>query len=397
MTAPQAARHVGAGGGGALLALVLERPADHRRPQHVRVGRRVRQDEVLAAGLADQPRVGRVVRQVLPDLLPEVLERRRRAGEVDAGQVAVGQGDLGDVEPVTGDQVDDARGHPGRLQQLHGQLRGDLLRRRRLPHHRVAHQRRSGRQVAGDRGEVERRDRVDEALERAVVHAVPDALGVQRRLLLEDLPGEVDVEPPEVDQLAGGVDLGLVRGLGLTEHRCGVELLAPRAGQQLGRLEQDRGAVVEGHRAPGRGGVLGRGHRELRVVDGGVAHRAEDLAAGVGLAHVDLLATAHHPLAGDRVRELEALAAQLGQRRLELGALGTAGRVVQRGLVGGGGNVGDCIHYGGGSWGIARHGDRLYGGTYAAPHCTPRTWTPGRALVGSRPTRPRRRWSCCTG
>ena len=45
----------------------------------------------------------------------------------------------------------------------------------------------------------------------------------------------------------------------------------------------------------------------------------------------------------------QALAAQVGQRRLELLALGTAGRVVQRRLVGGGGNVADCIHYGGGS------------------------------------------------
>jgi hypothetical protein len=39
----------------------------------------------------------------------------------------------------------------------------------RLPDHGVAHQRRGGRQVAGDRGEVERRDGVDEALERPVV------------------------------------------------------------------------------------------------------------------------------------------------------------------------------------------------------------------------------------
>src|SRR4051794_1201464 len=73
------------------------------------------------------------------------------------------------------------------------------------------------------------------------------------------------------------------------------------------------------------------------------------LPAGVRLAHVDLLATAHDPLAGDRVRELEALAAQVGQRGLELLALGAAGRVVQRRLVGGGGNVADCIHYCGGS------------------------------------------------
>ncbi len=38
--------------------------------------------------------------------------------------------DLGDVEAVTGQHVDDARGHPGLLQQLHGQVRGELLGRR---------------------------------------------------------------------------------------------------------------------------------------------------------------------------------------------------------------------------------------------------------------------------
>ena len=57
--------------------------------------------------------------------------------------------------------------------------------------HHVAHQRRRGRQVAGDGGEVERRDRVDEALERPVVGAVPDARAVGDRLVGEDLPGEV--------------------------------------------------------------------------------------------------------------------------------------------------------------------------------------------------------------
>jgi len=68
------------------------------------------------------------------------------------------------------------------------------------------------------------------------------------RLLGEDLPGEVDVEPPEVDQLAGRVDLGLDRGLGLAEHGRRVEALAPGAGQQVGGLEDDRRPVVERHR-----------------------------------------------------------------------------------------------------------------------------------------------------
>ncbi len=177
-----------------------------------------------------------------PTVAPQVLERRRRAGEVDAGQVGVAERDLRDVEAVAGEHVDHARRQAGLLEQLHRQRRGELLGRRRLPDHRVAHQRRRGRQVAGDRGEVERRDRVDEALERAVVGAVPDAGAVRDRLLGEDLAGVVDVEPPEVDQLAGRVDLGLERGLRLAEHGGRVEPLPPRAGQQVGGLEQDRRA-----------------------------------------------------------------------------------------------------------------------------------------------------------
>ena len=58
------------------------------------------------------------------------------------------------------------------------------------------------------------------------------------------------VEAPEVDQLARGVDLGLPRGLRLAQHRGRVEPRAPRTGEQVGRLEDDRGAVVEGEGAP---------------------------------------------------------------------------------------------------------------------------------------------------
>ena len=53
-----------AGGRRALLPGVLERAADQRGPQHVDVGRGVGDDEVLAAGLADQPRVGPVAGDV---------------------------------------------------------------------------------------------------------------------------------------------------------------------------------------------------------------------------------------------------------------------------------------------------------------------------------------------
>ena len=187
------ARHVGARGGGALLALVLERTADHRRAQHVRVGRGVGQDEVLATGLADQPRVGR---GSSAGSAPTCCHRCWNVGVEPVKWMPARSRSASatsrDVEAVTGHHVDDARAacRPPRAAPWSAGRRPCWVGRR-LPHDRVAHQRRRGRQVAGDRGEVERRDRVDEALERAVVGAVPDAPGVQRRLLAEDLPGEV--------------------------------------------------------------------------------------------------------------------------------------------------------------------------------------------------------------
>src|SRR5207245_8578922 len=84
--------------------------------------------------------------------------------------------------------------------------------------------------------EVERRDREDEAFERTVFEPVPDAGGGGGLLLVD--PREVlDVVPPEVDELAGRVDLGLVRGLRLPKHRRGVERLTPRPGKELRRTQ----------------------------------------------------------------------------------------------------------------------------------------------------------------
>ena len=293
---PHRLRHVGARGGRALLALELEGAADHRDPQHVGVGRGVGDDEVLAAGLADDPRVGAVRRDVLADGAPQVLEGRRGAGEVDAGEVGVGQRDLRHVEAVAGEHVDDARRHPRLLEQLHRQRRGELLGRRRLPDHRVAHQRRRGRQVAGDRGEVERRDRVDEALERAVVGAVPDAGAVRDRLVGEDLLRVVDVEAPEVDQLAGGVDLGLERRLGLAQHGRGVDPLPPRAGQQVGGLEDDRARARRSPWPASRARPSRPCTAALASAWRGVLQYAEHVLVVVGLDDLDLRAAAGPPL-----------------------------------------------------------------------------------------------------
>ena len=84
---PEARGHEDARRGGALLALVLEGAAEDRGRERLGVGARVRDDEVLAAGLADEPRVVAVARDVLADRLPHPLEDGGRAGEVDAREV----------------------------------------------------------------------------------------------------------------------------------------------------------------------------------------------------------------------------------------------------------------------------------------------------------------------
>ena len=262
------------------------------------VGRRVHDHEVLAARLAHQPRVVPVPRDVLADGAPQMLEGGGGAGEVDAGQVRVGQRDLGHRLPVPGDQVDHPGRQPGRLEQAHEVVRRELLGRRRLPHHHVAEQRGRGRQVARDRGEVERRDGQHEAFERAVLHPVPGA-GRRLRLLAEHAPGVVHVVAPEVDQLTGRVDLRLERRLGLPQHGGGVHGGAPRPGEQFRRLEEDRGPVLEVERPPAGRRLLGRVDRGGHVHVRRVAQLAEYVCLVVRLDHVDLLARCHLLLTAD--------------------------------------------------------------------------------------------------
>lgn len=263
---------------------------------------------------------------------------------MDAGEVAVGQDRVGQGRAVGGDQVDDAGRQARGLEDEHRVVRRQLLGAGRLPDDGVAHQRWGGRQVAADRREVERGDRVDEALQRAVVAAVPDPLGVQRRLLGEDLLGEVDVDPPEVDELTRRVDLGLGSGLALPEHRRGVEGGPPRAGQQLGGLEQDRGPVGERQVAPHRRGGLGRVDGALRLGRGDELHRPEDLAVGVRLDDLGRASAAHDLAATDRARQLDLLAADPDELGFQARAFGAAWRISEDRLVRRSGHTEQGIH-----------------------------------------------------
>ena len=119
----------------------------------------------------------------------------------------------------------------------------------------------------------------------------------RRRLLAIDVLHVVRVEPPEVDQLARGVDLRLECRLRLTEHGRGVEPHAPRPGEQIGCAQKDRRAVLPRHARPR--GVRGERHVD-RALD---FHGARLVPGGEGVR-----VAVRHDHAGDLAR-LDARAA----------------------------------------------------------------------------------------
>src|SRR5690606_24587607 len=98
-----------------------------------------------------------------------------------------------------------------------------------FPDNGVSHHRHAGGKVSGDSRKVEWCDGKLKAFERTVFDPVPNSRG-REGLLLIDLRHEVSVEPEKLNQLTCGVDLRLVSVLGLSQHRCRVNFVAPRSG-----------------------------------------------------------------------------------------------------------------------------------------------------------------------
>ena len=218
------------------------------------------------------------------------------AGEVGARECRVADLGAGAV-----DEVDHARRQAGFLEELHQEVRGVRRRRRWLPDDRVAHQRRARREVPADRREVERRDGEDEALERPVLHPVPGP-GRGVRLLVVDAQHELHVEAEEVRQLARRVDLGLVRGLRLPEHGRGVERRAPGPGEELGRSEQDRGAVLPRRSVPVLPGLACGLDRLVDMSRVALVHLAStwSLSCGMTASNVSRVRTSSPPMTSGR-------------------------------------------------------------------------------------------------
>lgn len=257
---PDGLGDVEAAGGAALLALVLERAADGLDGGIVHVGAGVDQMEVLAARLAYNARVAAVAALggALTDGAVQLAEDGGAARVVQGGELLVGQHGLGDLLGRAGDELDHVLGQAGLDQDLVQQPVGGNGRVGRLPDNDVAEQGGGARQVSGNGGEVEGRDGVDEALERTVLDAVPDARGVVGRLLGVELLGEGDVEAEEIAQLGGRVDLGLPGVLALADHGGGHDVVAVLARDQVGGLEEDGGAVGKGQGGPSLPGGEGR-------------------------------------------------------------------------------------------------------------------------------------------
>ena len=177
----------------------------------------MREYEVLAARLPDHAREAAIAREIGADATPS--ERKTSVEPVKWMPARCGLASTPrDVLGIAVDEVDHAVGEARLPQHVHHERCTERRRRRRLPDDDVAEHCRRGAEVAADGREVERRDGIDEALERPVLHAVPGLVG-RGRLLGEHAVHALDVEAQEVGELARGVHLGLVDRLRLVEHR----------------------------------------------------------------------------------------------------------------------------------------------------------------------------------
>jgi hypothetical protein len=189
-----------------------------------------------------------------------------------------------------------------------------------------------GREVGGDRGEVEWGDRKHEAVERAILDAVPHLGAGGDRLLGVDALEVVDVEAEEVDELGGGVDLGLMDRLALAEDRRGVDPVAEFVLQQPSGAQEDRGTVLPRHRGPRRACPLGLGER---LGDVGLAGLVADAGhVRVPMRHDQLAGVAGgQPLSADDQRDFDLHAELTIELGLDTRPLGAARGVAEHGFV----------------------------------------------------------------
>ena len=139
-----------------------------------------------------------------------------------------------------------------------------------------------GGDVEGNTGKVKGGDGKDEAVQGAVVGAVPGARAADGGLVFEDFFVVGDVKTPEVYEFAGGVDFGLVDGFGLAEHGGGINAVAPGASEEVGGFEEDTCALFPGEVTPCGAGTFGRLYGSFYFMRAGKVDAGNDVVVGAG-------------------------------------------------------------------------------------------------------------------
>ena len=133
-------------------------------------------------------------------------------------------------------------------------------------------------------------------------------------------------------EVAVHLDLGLMHRLRLVEHRRGVHGRAPRAGEELGGAEEDRGAVLPRHARPVVPGLARGVDRLLDVLRAALVDVGEHVVLVVRHDRFERVAGADL-LAADHERDLDPLGLHLREPHPQLLALGRSRRVVPDRLV----------------------------------------------------------------
>jgi hypothetical protein len=175
-----------------------------------------------------------------------------------------------------------------------------------------------------------------------VIDPVPHARRGHRLLGVDPLR-EIAVEAEEIDELTGGIDLGLKNRLALTEHGGRVHPLAPRSGQQVGRLEEHRRAVLEAPARPVPMRPPGRGHRRAESARVGLMRIGQVMRMPMRRNHPDCL-PGSDILAVHDDRDVGDGATQPLELRLDRRALRSSRCVGQHRLVARGGDVRGPVH-----------------------------------------------------
>lgn len=281
---PHGLGDVESGSSTTLLALELESTTDGLLDSVINLSGRVDQVEVLATSLTNDTRVTSVsaLSDTLTDGAVELTENASAASVVEGSKLLVLKDNLGDVDGVTRDELDNVLGETSLNQDLVDEPVGGNGKVTGLPDNDVTEKSRGTWQVTGNGSEVEGADSVDETLKGTVLETVPDTRRVVLGLDAVELLSVVDVEAEEVSQLSSGIDLSLPSVLALAEHSSGHDVVTVLGGDQVGGLEEDGSSVGEGEGLPSRlgsqssvngGRDIGSGGSVVRGDGGGMIGR----------------------------------------------------------------------------------------------------------------------------